>query len=242
MDKQEAYWRELGLWPRWMPRSTTPSPSSVRAPSVMTNIAPTGDSLPPITSLSTTISSCTRCPLHEQRRQAVVGLIRQGSPWMFIGEAPGAEEDRLGQSFVGAAGQLLDQMLRAIGVDRSTVSIANIIKCRPPHNRTPTEEECQTCLPYLEQQIAEVQPRVLVLLGKVAAQTLLKRSGSMADFRHHPHIVQGIPTVVTWHPAYLLRSPQDKSGTWQDLCRARQWANSPPPTPRESPGFSPGEV
>ncbi|MDA8415627.1 MAG: uracil-DNA glycosylase [Betaproteobacteria bacterium] len=224
MNMQEAYWRELGIWPLWIPRGesqpvsaadTSPSPSM---PSV------------PLLSLHDQISTCTRCPLHQQRQQPVYGLIRSGSPWMFIGEAPGYEEDRTGQPFVGDSGKLLDQMLHAIGLERAQVSIANVIKCRPPHNRTPTTVECQSCLPYLEQQIAEVRPKVLVLLGKVAAQSLLKKTQTMTELRKESLEFQGIPTIATWHPAYLLRNPQEKQGAWRDLCRARRAVTRYKPT------------
>lgn len=220
METQEAYWRELGLWPRWALRSesaaTLITPPPLAPPVIMTSASHDA-------SLADRVHACTRCPLHTQRRQAVVGLIYPGSPWLFIGEAPGAEEDAQGLPFVGAAGQLLDRMLAALNLTRGPqVSIANIIKCRPPHNRTPTDTECQSCLPYLQEQMAQIQPRVLVLLGKVAAHALLGLSENMSTLRGKVHSVQRIPTIVTWHPAYLLRSPQEKAGAWADLCHARR--------------------
>ncbi|MBU6995479.1 uracil-DNA glycosylase [Ferrovum myxofaciens] len=236
MHTQEACWRELGLWPLWIPRANplpalpeTPPPARKEGesrsiptpPPVLPDLPVTGD-------LRQQVASCTRCALHEQRKQAVFGLIHPGSPWMFIGEGPGAEEDARGMPFVGPAGRVLDAMLTALGLERGPqVSIANVVKCRPPHNRTPSDPECATCLPFLRQQIAQVQPRILVLLGKVAARTLLDTPLSMAQLRSTTHLFEGIPTVVTWHPAYLLRTPAEKAGTWADLCGARRLLTEP---------------
>ena len=236
MHVQEAYWRELGLWPLWVPRENpSPAPPEALSPSradgknqEISVPPPALPDLPVTGDLRRQVASCTRCALHEQRKQAVFGLIHPGSPWMFIGEGPGAEEDARGLPFVGPAGRLLDGMLTALGLERGPqVSIANVVKCRPPHNRTPSDHECATCLPFLRQQIAQVQPRILVLLGKVAARTLLGTSLPMTQLRSRTHLFEGIPTVVTWHPAYLLRTPAEKAGTWADLCRARHLLTKP---------------
>ncbi|WP_297482627.1 uracil-DNA glycosylase [Ferrovum sp.] len=234
MHLQEACWRELGLWPLWVPRENPlharpemPSPSreegEKRGPSSPLPVPP---GLPVAGDLHQQVASCTRCPLHEHRKQAVFGLIHPGSPWMFIGEGPGAEEDARGLPFVGPAGRLLDGMLSALGLERGPqVSIANVVKCRPPHNRTPSDHECTTCLPFLRQQITQVRPRILVLLGKVAARTLLDSPLPMARLRSTAHLFEDIPTIVTWHPAYLLRTPAEKAGAWADLCHARRLLN-----------------
>ena len=220
MDAQEAFWRELGPWPRWGPRAKPgPTPVSTDVPPILEQVAPTAQG----SALSQDIEACTRCALHEKRQRPAPGLIQPGTPWMFIGEAPGAEEDQQGLPFVGSAGKLLDRMLLALGLQRGLdASIANVVKCRPPHNRTPSEEECQRCLPYLHQQIAVVNPRIIVLLGRVAAHNLLSTQGSMGTLRGRLHHIGNIPAIVTWHPAYLLRSPQEKAGAWADLCLARR--------------------
>jgi DNA polymerase len=139
---------------------------------------------------------------------------------MIIGEAPGAEEDRRGEPFVGRAGKMLDAMLRAIGQRRDTVFIANILKCRPPHNRDPKPAEAAECRAYLERQIALVQPKIILAVGKIAAQNLTGSDDPVGRMRGRPHDLNGIPLVVTYHPAYLLRSPSQKRKSWSDLCLA----------------------
>ncbi len=165
------------------------------------------------------VSECRLCPLHEGRTQTVFGVGDVNADWMLIGEAPGAEEDRRGEPFVGRAGKLLDSMLKALGLDRQQVFIANILKCRPPNNRDPRPEEVLACSNYLEQQINTVKPRLILALGRVAAQNLLKTEtpiGKMRGKRFH-YGDPPIPVVVTYHPAYLLRSPREKRKSWQDL-------------------------
>jgi DNA polymerase len=169
------------------------------------------------------IAACTRCGLHQGRHKAVPGVGDHNAPWFFVGEGPGAEEDQQGEPFVGQAGKLLDNMLGALDLARGQgVYIANVVKCRPPHNRNPEQGEREACLPWLQRQIEWVRPRVLVLLGKVAAESLLGSTGSLSALRGRVHEWQGIPVVVTWHPAYLLRSPLHKQEAWQDLCLARK--------------------
>ena len=160
--------------------------------------------------LRQTVSSCTNCTLHETRTQTVFGVGNPNADWLFIGEAPGAEEDRRGEPFVGRSGQLLDQMLAAIGQSRETVFIANIIKCRPPHNRDPRPEEAAACRSYLERQIAIVKPRIIIAVGKISAQNLLGTDSPVGRMRGKRHSFGGVPLVVTYHPAYLLRSPSQK--------------------------------
>ncbi len=170
------------------------------------------------------VRDCRKCPLHESRTQGVLGVGHREASWMVIGEAPGAEEDRRGEPFVGRAGQLLDAMLRAIGLSRgSNVYIANILKSRPPGNRDPRPEEVAACLPYLHRQIELVRPKLLLAVGRIAAQTLLSSDAPLARLRGAVHHFgeRNTPLVVTYHPAYLLRSPADKRKAWEDLKFAR---------------------
>ncbi len=166
------------------------------------------------------VSECTRCELSASRTKTVFGVGNQSADWMIVGEAPGAEEDRRGEPFVGRAGQMLDQMFRAIGQRRDTVFIANILKCRPPNNRDPKPGEAAQCRSYLERQIALVQPKIILAVGKIAAQNLLGTHDTVGRMRGRPHDLNGIPLVVTYHPAYLLRSPSHKRDSWNDLSMA----------------------
>ncbi len=164
------------------------------------------------------IGDCTRCVLHKQgRKQIVFGVGNPAAELMFIGEAPGADEDIQGEPFVGRAGQLLNNMIKAMGIQREDVYIANIIKCRPPGNRTPERDECETCSPFLMRQIAVVQPKVIVALGAVAAKTLLAISASMMEMRGRWYDFRGTKLAVTYHPAFLLRDPRQKKEAWKDL-------------------------
>jgi DNA polymerase len=175
-------------------------------------------------SLRSEIMSCTRCPLHATRTQGVVGVGYRQADWLVIGEAPGAEEDRRGEPFVGRAGQLLDAMLRAIGLSRNTnVYIANVLKSRPPGNRDPKPEEVAACLPYLMRQIALLQPRLILAVGRIAAQNLLSTDTPLGRLRGKVHYFGELntPLIVTYHPAYLLRTPGDKRKAWEDLKFAR---------------------
>ncbi len=169
--------------------------------------------------LALRVSQCSACGLHTGRKQTVFGVGNQNADLMVIGEAPGAEEDRQGEPFVGRAGQLLNAMLRATGLQREQVYIANILKCRPPANRDPRPEEALKCDPYLQRQVALIKPRVILAAGRVAAQNLLKSQEAVGRMRGRDHRYLGIPVVVTYHPAYLLRSPEQKSKAWLDLQR-----------------------
>ncbi|MBU0602794.1 MAG: uracil-DNA glycosylase [Gammaproteobacteria bacterium] len=172
--------------------------------------------------LEAAIRGCQACALHEKRRQAVPGVGDRQADWLFVGEGPGAEEDQRGEPFVGPAGKLLDAMLAAIGLARGRdVYIANAVKCRPPGNRTPEAGEISTCHPFLERQIELLQPRIIVALGRPAAQTLLGGEVKIGAARGRRFDRNGVPVVVTYHPAYLLRNPQDKAKAWEDLCFAR---------------------
>ncbi|MEX2123973.1 MAG: uracil-DNA glycosylase [Woeseia sp.] len=174
--------------------------------------------------LRTTVASCTRCALHGGRTQTVFGVGSRTAEWMIIGEAPGAEEDRRGEPFVGRAGRLLDEMLHALGLSRDSVFIANILKCRPPNNRDPAPVEAASCRPYLDRQIELVRPRLILAVGRIAAQQLLGSDETVGRLRGRVHSLSTpqIPVVVTYHPAYLLRSPKQKREAWKDLCLARQ--------------------
>ena len=173
-------------------------------------------------SLRELVAGCTRCPLHQTRTQAVFGVGDAGADWMVIGEAPGAEEDRQGEPFVGRAGKLLDEMLRAVGQSRRSVFIANVLKCRPPNNRDPVREEMDQCRPYLDAQIERVSPRLILVVGRIAAHELLETDAPVGRLRGREHDYKGIPLVVTYHPAYLLRSPTQKAKAWEDLRLAQR--------------------
>jgi len=164
------------------------------------------------------LGECTRCRLHKQgRKQIVFGVGNPTADLMFIGEAPGADEDLQGEPFVGRAGQLLNNMIKAMGLEREQVYIANIIKCRPPGNRTPERDECETCSPFLMRQIDVIKPKAIVALGAVAARTLLAINAPMAELRGRWYDFRGTKLAVTYHPAFLLRDPRQKKEAWKDL-------------------------
>jgi DNA polymerase len=169
--------------------------------------------------LANAVRNCTRCSLHSTRTQTVFGVGKHRADWMIIGEAPGADEDRQGEPFVGRAGQLLNSMLRAIGFPRDEVFIANVLKCRPPGNRDPKADEVACCAPYLARQIELVNPRIILCVGRIAAQNLLATDVPIGKLRGQVHRlgVAQRPVVVTYHPAYLLRSPGEKRKAWDDL-------------------------
>lgn len=170
------------------------------------------------------VAACTRCGLSATRTQTVFGVGNASAEWLVVGEAPGAEEDRQGEPFVGRAGQLLNSMLRAIGLAREQVYIANVLKCRPPHNRDPLASETTECLPYLERQIALLKPKIMLVVGRIAAQNLLRTDAPLGRLRQQVHVfgASRVPLVVTYHPAYLLRTPMDKRKAWEDLKFARE--------------------
>jgi uracil-DNA glycosylase family 4 len=173
--------------------------------------------------LKAAVSGCVKCGLHKTRTQTVFGVGDENADWMLIGEAPGAEEDRLGDPFVGQAGKLLDNMLAAIKLSRGkNVYIANVLKCRPPGNRNPTPEEVAQCSPHLLQQIELIKPKLILAMGRFAAQTLLETGASIASLRGRVHRYAGVPLIVTYHPAYLLRTLEDKAKAWEDLVFAKK--------------------
>jgi len=178
------------------------------------------------------VVGCTACKLCEGRRQTVFGVGNEHAHWMVVGEAPGEQEDRQGEPFVGKSGQLLDSMLRAIGLTRAPdaatrqVYIANTIKCRPPGNRNPEPDELAQCEPFLIRQVALVRPKIILAMGRFAVQSLLRSSEPIGRLRGRVHQYQGVPLIVTYHPAYLLRNLDDKAKAWDDLCLALQTAQA----------------
>jgi DNA polymerase len=210
----------IALWERRVPvadaRAVTP-PGTI-APVV---IAPSAGARPEWAVLEEAVRGCTKCPLHATRTQTVFGAGNRRAQWMFVGEAPGADEDRVGEPFVGRAGQLLNAMIAALGLKREDVYIANVLKCRPPNNRDPQPGEVEQCEPHLIRQIELIQPKLIVALGRHAAHSLLKTDLALARLRGQHHHYRNIPLVVTYHPAYLLRTPSDKRKAWEDLRRAR---------------------
>jgi DNA polymerase len=184
------------------------------------------------------VAHCQACALGATRHQAVFGVGGTRAHWMIVGEAPGEQEDLRGEPFVGAAGQLLDAMLRAVGLTRADdpalaparqAYIANTLKCRPPRNRNPEREEMARCEPYLVRQIELLQPRLILAMGRFAVQSLLRTDDPIGRLRGRVHRYQGVPVVVTYHPAYLLRNLPDKAKAWEDLCLALQTMESLPP-------------
>lgn len=172
--------------------------------------------------LKLAVSQCINCPLHQTRKNTVFGVGDEKADWLFVGEGPGAREDETGEPFVGQAGKLLDQMLAAIRLKRDDrVYIANIVKCRPPNNRNPTAVEVSACESYLSRQIKLIEPKLIIALGKVAAENLLGRSDSLSSLRGKVHDYSGVPLIVTYHPAYLLRALPEKAKAWKDLCFAK---------------------
>jgi DNA polymerase len=232
--------KELGLTPVWRLRAQ-PAAQAAAAPVVAESVDPEQNivrGLPKVkpldaraTEIATfewpqlkqSVAACVACLLHRERNKTVFGVGDEAAEWLFVGEGPGADEDAKGEPFVGQAGKLLDNMLAAIKLKRGhNVYIANVVKCRPPGNRNPETGEAAQCEPYLHRQIALIKPKLIVALGKVAAVNLLKRDMPVASMRGKIHSYQGIPLIVTYHPAYLLRSLPEKAKAWADLCFAVQ--------------------
>lgn len=245
MSRRDSMLREMGIAPLWRDRAS-PSPQQEALPNAQAPVAPVRVEaavarpvtpvVTPVAAPSTAVSAaglgwdeleqriraCQACRLSERRTQAVPGVGDREADWLFVGEGPGAEEDARGEPFVGQAGKLLDAMLASLGLARGqNVYIANAVKCRPPGNRTPEADEIATCHPYLDRQIELIRPRIIVALGRPAAQTLLGGEIKIAAARGRLFQRKGVPVVVTYHPAYLLRNPQDKARAWEDLCFAR---------------------
>jgi DNA polymerase len=238
--RDENILRELNLHPLWVRRGMPAAEQSgpvaavaeasvaVPAPAVPQAEVPAARAAQAAVAsdwagLKQQVRDCTICKLRAGCTQTVFGVGDEQADWLFVGEGPGADEDAQGEPFVGQAGKLLDNMLMSIGLKRgANVYIANIVKCRPPNNRTPEPDEVAACLPYLKQQIALIKPKLIVALGKTAATALLGRDATLGSLRGTFHDFEGTPLLVTYHPAYLLRSPAEKAKAWQDLCAAVQ--------------------
>ena len=208
MTRRHEMLAEMGLAPVWRLRDR-PTESKPAEPGWI--------------EIKQAVPACTACGLHKTRTQTVFGVGDENADWLLIGEAPGAEEDRLGEPFVGQAGKLLDNMLAAIGLERGeNVYIANVLKCRPPGNRNPEPEEVAKCTPFLKRQIALIQPKLIIAMGRFAAQTLLASDATIASLRGRVFSYEGVPLIVTYHPAYLLRNLPDKAKAWADLVFAKK--------------------
>ncbi len=222
MNRDEAILRELNLYPQWVRRSAASvvvEPAVVApAPTVAEPALGPGAEQPGWPELKQRVKNCNACVLRAGCKQTVFGVGDEQADWLFVGEGPGADEDERGEPFVGQAGQLLDNMLMAIKLKRGkAVYIANVVKCRPPGNRVPEPAEIAQCLPYLQRQIQLIRPKVIVALGKTAATALLGVDATLGSLRGRVHDYQGTPLIITYHPAYLLRTPADKAKAWQDL-------------------------
>jgi uracil-DNA glycosylase len=233
------FYNELGIYDFYRQPSSAQPPAPQPAelplkPSIAEQVtrsqAKVTDPLAALRIIREDLGDCTRCVLHQQgRKQIVFGVGNPTADLMFIGEAPGADEDQQGEPFVGRAGQLLNNMIKAMGLRREDVYIANIIKCRPPGNRTPEREECETCSPFLMRQIDVIQPKAIVALGAVAAKTLLALNAPMSELRGRWYDFRGTKLAVTYHPAFLLRDPRQKKEAWKDLQRVMQELQLPIP-------------
>jgi len=235
-ERQLAMLREMGirLWatpaaPEPVPVSVAVEPADALPPSPALGPRAMGVETMDWPALREAVVSCTACKLCKGRTQTVFGVGHENAHWMVVGEGPGEQEDRQGEPFVGKSGQLLDNMLRAIGLSRvgggepaHSVYIANSVKCRPPGNRNPEPDELAQCEPFLIRQVALVKPRIILAMGRFAVQSLLRSSEPIGRLRGRVHRYQGVPLVVTYHPAYLLRNLDDKGKAWDDLCLAVQ--------------------
>jgi len=225
---REAYLAAMGI-PVWALRDApAQSQHDSRSADAMPQAESRGGAESAWAMLSDEVRNCTRCALHKTRTQTVFGVGDKAADLLVIGEAPGADEDRQGEPFVGRAGQLLNAMLAAIELPRERVYIANVLKCRPPNNRDPRPEEAEACAPYLERQIELISPRAILAVGRIAAQWLLQTDRPIGRLRGSAHRfgTLGIPLVATYHPAYLLRSPLAKAKAWQDLVLVSQLLRS----------------
>ncbi|HDK37414.1 MAG TPA: uracil-DNA glycosylase [Thiolapillus brandeum] len=227
VDRRQRYLDAMGITRYVMREPSADIPASVAESAVTTAASAPKQSAAAVSSdqssawemLKARVASCTACELHTSRTQTVFGAGNTSARLMIVGEAPGAEEDRQGKPFVGRAGQLLNAMLHAIGLARQAVYIANILKCRPPGNRNPSPEEVAACRPFLQQQLSLIKPKVMLAVGGVAAHNLLDTDEAVGRLRNRVHYYgeDHIPLLVTYHPAYLLRRPEEKAKVWQDL-------------------------
>jgi uracil-DNA glycosylase family 4 len=232
--RRDAILQEMGFSPLWKARIGTGGAAETAAlPVPPGDFVDESETLPPSSpsvareariakmdwpALKAAVPACTACALHKSRTQTVFGVGDEDADWLLVGEAPGAEEDQKGEPFVGQAGKLLDAMLASIGLGRGTnVYIANVLKCRPPGNRNPEASEVAQCSPHLLRQVELIRPRLILAMGRFAVQTLLNTDASIASLRGKVHAYHGVPLIVTYHPAYLLRTLPDKAKAWQDL-------------------------
>lgn len=238
--RRELFLEEMGLAPLWRLRTAAVAgavPEAVPAEPIRAEIAQPAAAQPAVapaaraaaiarmdwTGLKAAVAACTACGLRRTCTQTVFGVGDEQADWLLAGEAPGAEEDARGEPFVGQAGKLLDAMLAGIGLKRGEgVYIANVLKCRPPGNRNPEPPEVAQCAPFLARQVELIRPRLILALGRFACQSLLGTDASIASLRGRVHHYRGVPLIVTYHPAYLLRSLPDKAKAWEDLCFARR--------------------
>jgi uracil-DNA glycosylase len=230
LDARRArMWSAMGLGPVWALRVSAGAPVAPTRPELIGRMG--------WEELERSVEACTACELHRTRNRTVFGVGHRSAEWMLVGEAPGAEEDARGEPFVGQAGRLLDNMLAAVGLTRigttpQSVFIANVLKCRPPGNRNPEPGEVAQCDPFLKRQIELVNPKLVLVMGRFAAQSLLGTDASIASLRGKVHRIEvagrHVPVVVTYHPAYLLRNLADKAKSWADLCLAREVVASVP--------------
>lgn len=217
--------------PRTTPRQVAPAPAPVVPATARWSPLAEGIEQMDWTQLEATVTTCRACGLCESRRHTVFGAGSTAADWLVVGEAPGENEDRQGLPFVGPAGELLDNMLRAVGRSRTGSGaqgayIANVLKCRPPSNRNPQPAEVAQCAPYLARQVALLQPKIILAMGRFAVQSLLQTDEPIGKLRGRVHGYQGVPVIVTYHPAYLLRTPTDKAKAWADLCLALETAGT----------------
>jgi len=240
--RRELFLEEMGLTPLWRLRTGAAGSAAEEAQAVPATAARAAAAAPAAPSsavgaderaarigrmdwaeLKATVAACTACGLRKTCTQTVFGVGDEQADWLLVGEAPGADEDARGEPFVGQAGKLLDAMLAGIGLKRGEdVYIANVLKCRPPGNRNPEAPEVAQCSPFLRRQVELIRPKLILAMGRFACQTLLATDASIGSLRGRTHRYQGVPLVVTYHPAYLLRSLPDKAKAWEDLCFARR--------------------
>jgi len=221
---------DLVLQEERTPRKSSPLPISFESPSAARPEVAIADPAQALHAIREDIGDCTRCKLSTLgRKQIVFGVGNPNADLMFVGEAPGADEDEQGEPFVGRSGQLLTNMIKAMGLSREEVYIANIIKCRPPANRAPERDECETCSPFLMRQIAVIKPKAIVALGAVAAKTLLAINAPMSELRGRWYDFRGTKLAVTYHPAFLLRDPRQKAEAWKDLQMVMRELGMTPP-------------
>ena len=241
-SRRELFLEEMGLTPLWRLRTGAAGSAAEEAQAVPATAARPAAAAPAAPSsavgaderaarigrmdwaeLKATVAACTACGLRKTCTQTVFGVGDEQADWLLVGEAPGADEDARGEPFVGQAGKLLDAMLAGIGLKRGEdVYIANVLKCRPPGNRNPEAAEVAQCSPFLLRQVELIRPRLILAMGRFACQTLLATDASIGSLRGRTHRYQGVPLIVTYHPAYLLRTLQDKAKAWEDLCFARR--------------------